>query len=88
MKKSESVGFQAADLLAYEHRLANKRIYEAGVGTLGLTDLRGSLQALNDVPHGNDGEDWGVYDLESLTTHCVMNKYPLRSLLSAYSPPG
>ncbi|MFZ3211264.1 MAG: DUF3800 domain-containing protein [Terriglobales bacterium] len=83
MKKSESVAFQAADLLAYEHRLANKRIYEAGVGTLGLTDLRSSLQALKDIPHGSDGEDWGVYDLESLTTQCMMNKYPLRSSFSA-----
>jgi hypothetical protein len=79
VKKEASRALEAADLLAYEHLLANRKIYKSGFGTLGLSDLRRSLQALDEIPHGKDGEDWGVYDLESLTVHCVENKYPMRS---------
>jgi hypothetical protein len=78
MKKRQSCAFQAADLLAYEHRLANKKIFASGPGTLALSDLRGSLRALDYIPHGNDGEGWGVYDEHDLEQHCVKNKYPRR----------
>lgn len=83
MKKHQSTAFQAADLLAYEHRLANKKIFDSGTGTLAMADLRRSLQALNDVPHGDDGEGWGVYDEHDLEKHCAMNKYPLRDSFKA-----
>jgi hypothetical protein len=33
-KKSAVTAFQGADLLAYEHRLANERIFRSGIGTL------------------------------------------------------
>ena len=47
MKKQDSVAFQAADMLAYEHRLANIKVYESGIGTIGFQELRKSLIALN-----------------------------------------
>jgi len=76
MKKRESAAFQAADLLAYEHRLANKRIFDTGVGILGMEDLRGALQALDKIPHEDD--DWGIYDLPALEMQCSKNNYTLR----------
>jgi hypothetical protein len=48
--KGDCIAFQAADLLAYEHLLANRRIYQVGSGVLGMEDLRLSLQALGLVP--------------------------------------
>jgi hypothetical protein len=75
LKKKQTSAFQAADLLAYEHRLANKRIYEAGIGTLAMSDLRHSLQSLDDVPHGADGEDWGVSDEAALLKFCELNNF-------------
>jgi hypothetical protein len=79
-KKEESCALQAADLLAYEHLLANRKIYKSGPGTLGLSDMRRSLQALDDIPHGKDGEDWGVFDIGSLEAQCRKNEhyYPPR----------
>jgi hypothetical protein len=76
LKKKQSCAFQAADLLAYEHRLANQTIYEAGIGTLAMSDLRRSLQALEDIPHGEGGKDWGVSDEAALVRFCELNKYP------------
>jgi hypothetical protein len=66
MKKTESIVFQAADLLAYEYLSSNRKIYEVGVGILSLGDMRKPLQRLNDIPNGTDAEDWGIHDLESL----------------------
>ncbi len=60
--KDACCALQAADLLAYEHLLANRRIYKSGPGTLGLSDMRKPLQALDDIPHTKDGEDWGVFE--------------------------
>lgn len=74
LKKKQSTAFQAADLLAYEHRLANKKIYESGIGTLAMSDLRRSLQALDDISHS--AEDWGVSDEEALLKFCQLNKFP------------
>jgi hypothetical protein len=79
LNKKQNIAFQAADLLAYEHRLANKKIYESGIGTLTMSDLRRSLQALDDIPHGALGEDWGVSDEKALLKFCELNKFP-RSL--------
>lgn len=76
--KEECRLFEACDLLAYEHLLANRRILKSGVLTLGLDDMRRPLQKLSNVPHGKNGEDWGVYGGLALERHCVLNKYPLR----------
>jgi len=79
MTKEDSCAFQAADLLAYEHLLANRRIYASGIGTLGFEDMRVSLQALDSIPNGDDGGDWGVYDLPAMEKHCQLNGYPVRT---------
>jgi hypothetical protein len=68
--KEQCVAFQAADLLAYEHLKANRKIFECGTGVLGIEALRRSLQALRAIPHGDEGADWGIHDLESLE-RCV-----------------
>ena len=65
MKKEQTVAFQAADLLAYEHLKANKKIVPSP-GVYELEDLRQPLQALNEIPHGKDGEDWAIQEKPEL----------------------
>lgn len=76
--KEDCIAFQAADLLAYEHLLANRKIYEVGAGVLGIEDLRRSLQALQSIPHGGEGIDWGVHDLETLDRSVNGDRLPRR----------
>jgi hypothetical protein len=64
LKKSESVAFQAADLLAYEQFLANVRVSSGEVQS--FEDLRQSLRELNKAPN-----DWGVYAAHNLTRLCA-----------------
>ena len=71
LKKSESVAFQAADLLAYEQFLANVRISSGEVQS--FEDLRESLRQLNKAPN-----DWGVYAARNLTKLCAGFKIPKR----------
>lgn len=79
LHKSATPAFQAADLLAYEHLLVNRKIQNAGgPGVLGFWETRRSLQALNTTPHGKKGEHWGVYDRKELELHCILNKYSKR----------
>lgn len=59
MKKEQSSAFQAADLLAYEHLKAVLKVVPAS-GVYALEELRQPLQKLTAIPHGIDGEDWGV----------------------------
>ena len=80
LHKSDSGALQAADLLAYEHLIANRRIYKSGTGTLAFSDMRRSLQALDKIPHGKDGEHWDVYGREELELHCSANSYSLRNV--------
>ena len=61
LNKAQSVAFQAADLLAYEHLKANIKIVPNS-GVYALEDLRQPLQKLNAIPHGQDGEDWGIHE--------------------------
>ena len=68
LRKTESVAFQAADLLAYEYLKANKKIYATTLQTLDYGDLRRSFQKLHEIPHGVDEDDWGVHDRDSLKT--------------------
>jgi len=66
LKKSESVGFQAADLLAYEYLKGNTRIYDCEIGTLTMADLRRPLRELEKIPNGVDADDWGIHDAKSM----------------------
>ena len=61
MPKTQTVAFQAADLLAYEHLKANGKIVPNS-GVYGMEDLRQPLQALASIPNGEDGEDWGIHE--------------------------
>jgi hypothetical protein len=65
--KSETPAFEAADLLAYEYLKGNRKIYESGLGSLFITDLRQALQELEKIPNGVDADDWGVHDRQSMT---------------------
>jgi hypothetical protein len=77
MKKSESVAFEAADLLAYEHFRANQKVCK-NPGVYGLEDLRFPLQALSKIPNGKDGEDWGIQDLPQMAENFKSGGFPLR----------
>jgi hypothetical protein len=61
LNKAQSVAFQAADLLAYEHLKANIKIIPNS-GLYALEDLRKPLQTLDTIPHGANGEDWGIHE--------------------------
>jgi hypothetical protein len=74
LNKSKAVPFQAADLLAYEFLKGNKKIYESGLGSLSMNDLRGSLRALEKIPNGRDADDWGVHDTKSMTFALEMDE--------------
>lgn len=77
LKKAQSVAFQAADLLAYEHFRANQKVVP-NPGVFALSDLRNPLQRLYDIPHGDDGEDWGVTERSHLERFCAEQKVPER----------
>ncbi len=72
--KSETSAFQAADLLAYEYLKGNRKIYESGLGSLYVSDLRRALQELQKIPNGEDADDWGVHDRESMTKALEMEQ--------------
>lgn len=74
LEKAKSVAFQAADLLAYEYLKANKKIYSTVLRSLDHGDLRRSLQALREIPHGVDEDDWGVHDRDSLAIALEMEE--------------
>jgi hypothetical protein len=64
--KSDSVAFQAADLLAYEYLKANKKMCEFPPQTFSDGDLRKCLQELMiKIPNGKDSDNWGIHDRES-----------------------
>lgn len=77
MKKQESVVFQAADLLAYEHFRANQKVLKSP-GVYALDQLRFPLQALAKIPNGEKGEDWGVQDIPQMEENCKRSGFPMR----------
>lgn len=79
LKKQQSVAFQAADLLAYEHFRANQKVVPQPVGTFSLEELRYPFQRLLRVPSGGeDGEDLVVSERKCLEQFCAEQKVPLR----------
>jgi len=75
--KNQSVAFQAADMLAYEHLLGNKH-FLAGKITA-YEDLRHPLRAMNDIPNGGiNAADWGVFHTTNLEQFCVDLDLPTR----------
>jgi hypothetical protein len=73
-RKEEAIPLQAADLLAYETRLAIRDIFERGVTD--FEDLRYPLRMLEQIPH--QMEDWGTYTLDRLQEFCVNVGIPRR----------
>jgi hypothetical protein len=69
--------FQAADLLAYEHLLANTKISDGSLTM--FHEVRYPLKELNKVPN-DDGKDWGVYAAKDLEQFCINVKVPCRSV--------
>jgi len=75
--KDQSVAFQAADMLAYEHLLANKQFLARKVTA--YEDLRHPLKALNDIPNGGtNATDWGVFHMSNLEQACIDLNLPRR----------
>jgi hypothetical protein len=66
LTKEESVAFQAADLLAYEYLKGNKKIYTSGLDSISVSELRAPLRALEKIPNGEDADDWGIHDSNSM----------------------
>jgi hypothetical protein len=77
LSKDKSVAFQAADLLAYENLLANRKVKEKGI--VFESDLRRPLMELSKIPGGRNNADWGVHMEDDMTDSCVMDKIPLRT---------
>ena len=65
MTKAQSAAFQAADLLAYEHRLANLKVIPDS-GVFEMEDLRQPFQSLNSIPNGEGRRDWTVQERAEL----------------------
>jgi len=78
LKKDQAVAFQAADLLAYEHLLVNKKIQQRGFGTVGFEELRYPLRELSLIP-GARTDDWGVHAEDDLTDSCIEIGLPIRN---------
>jgi len=77
LTKDQSVAFQASDMLAYEHLLANKTFLAGKISD--LEDLRHPLRALNDIPNGGpNARDWGVFHEGNLQDACISLGVPAR----------
>ena len=77
LSKDQSVVFQAADMLAYEHLLGNKHFLAGKITE--FEDLRHPLRALNEIPNGGQqATDWGVFHESNLEQACVDLKLPAR----------
>lgn len=79
MTKDKSAAFQAADLLAYEHLLANKKVKEKGI--VFEDELRYPLLELSKIPGGRESTDWGVHMEDDMTDSCIKDGIPLRQPL-------
>jgi hypothetical protein len=76
--KEASVALQSADLLAYEHLLANTKIAKGEL--VFVNQLRHPMKELGKIPNGPDGQDWGFYSEQNLVDLCVNTKIPKRPL--------
>jgi hypothetical protein len=65
MAKDKSAAFQAADLLAYEHLKANRKVVPEP-GIYDFEDLRQPLQSLDAIPNGDEGADWTTIERAEL----------------------
>jgi hypothetical protein len=73
-KKPECIPLQAADLLAYEHFLGARDIFDRGIDA--FESLRYPVRQLAAIPH--QPEDWATYTRENLLQFCAEAKIPRR----------
>jgi hypothetical protein len=78
LPKEKSVAFQAADLLAYEHLLANTKLFKLGPGSVSFREFRHPFRQLDKIPHGKKGEHWGVHQGHRLRESCEKAGVPKR----------
>jgi hypothetical protein len=78
LNKEESVAFQAADLLAYEHLLVNVKLRKSERGKLFEDELRHPLMELSTIPGGRGDDDWGVHMEDDMTDSCIKDGVALR----------
>jgi len=76
LTKEQSVIIQAADMLAYEHLLANKHFLMGKISE--YEHLRHSLRALDEIPNGPKASDWGVFHESNLEQTCIDLDLPPR----------
>lgn len=80
LKKERSVAFQAADILAYEHLLANTKLRKSESGFLLVEELRHPLKELSKIPGGAPYDtDWGFHQEDNMTASCIADGIPLRN---------
>jgi len=79
LKKEQSVAFQAADLLAYEHLKINVKLHQSESGRLFEDELRKPLLELSTIPGGRGDHDWGIHMEGNMLDSCIKDGIALRS---------
>lgn len=79
LPKKKCMSFQAADLLAYEHLLANVKLSRSATGKVFEDELRRPLMRLSEIPGGRNGSDWGFHTEDDMTNSCIRDGIQLRS---------
>jgi hypothetical protein len=90
LAKEKSVGFQAADLLAYEHLQANAKIRRSETGRVFEDQLRRPIMELSTIPGGRGDNDWGFHMEDDMTDSCIKDGVatrPLNSKTPAHEEP-
>jgi hypothetical protein len=80
LAKNKCMAFQAADLLAYEHLLANVKLSKSATGKVFEDELRRPLMRLSEIPGGRSGSDWGFHSEDDMINSCVRDGVQLRSV--------
>lgn len=76
LKKCKSVAFQAADMLAYEHLSAHRKLIRNGLDKLlDFEDLRYPMRELCEIP---GSARWAFHGEEDLTEGCIKLNIPMR----------
>jgi len=74
MNKRECAPLQAADLMAYEHLLANRDVFRKRIES--FDELRYPLKVIDKLRH--EESDWGTYLRKDLEALCVKSGLPRR----------
>ncbi len=83
MKKSKSVAFQAADLLAYEHYKFGKKALKPVPEISSRSEVRKSLMALTSIACGKNMSDWNTLSGAKLVSDLELLKEAIRRARSS-----